>query len=204
MVRGLEGGRIFLDAEDHQDYVDRLCRVLPECGARCFAWALLSNHAHLVLQTDSGALSRVMQRLGGGHARRFNRRWERRGYVFMDRFRSRIVTNDADLIGLVRYVHRNPIEAGLVPSLDALGGYPWSAHAALVGRRDALPFEAVGEALSLFDDDVGAARAELLAWMARADEVGTSAVDSAAAVAGASSPAERIVWRLRGAAARGV
>ena len=80
----------------------------------------MPNHVHLVVQTDSGALSRAMQRLNTGYAVRFNRLRERRGYVFMDRFRSRIVNDDADLVGLIRYVHANPLEARLVPSLDAL------------------------------------------------------------------------------------
>jgi len=176
MVRGLDGAAIFLDVDDYQDFVDRLSRLLPECGARCFAWALMSNHAHLVLQTDAGALSRVMRRLNTGYAVRFNRGKARRGYVFMDRFRSRIVEGDADLIGLIRYVHLNPIEAGLVSSLDALAEYPWSGHGALTGARDALPFEAVERTLSLFDESPELARAELLGWMAREDAPGPSVV----------------------------
>jgi len=170
MVRGLDGAAIFLDGDDYQDFVDRLSRLLPECGARCFAWALMSNHAHLVLQTDAGALSRVMRRLNTGYAVRFNRGKGRRGYVFMDRFRSRLVEGDADLIGLIRYVHLNPIGAGLVSSLDALAEYPWSGHGALTGARDALGFEAVEQTLSLFDENPGRARTELLAWMARDSE----------------------------------
>jgi REP element-mobilizing transposase RayT len=170
MVRGLDGAAIFREVDDYQDFVDRLSRLLPECGARCFAWALLSNHVHLVLQTDTGALSRVLRRLNTGYAVRFNRRQGRRGYVFMDRFRSRIVENDADLMGLIRYVHRNPLEAGLVDSLDALAAFPWSGHGALVGARGGLAFEAVERTLSLFDEDPRRARAELLAWMARAEE----------------------------------
>jgi REP element-mobilizing transposase RayT len=187
MVRGVEGRPIFCDADDRQDFVDRLCRLFPECGARCFAWALMSNHVHLVLQTAAGALSRVMQRLNTGYAVRFNRLRERRGYLFMDRFRSRIVETDADLIGLIRYVHANPIEAGLVPSLEALAPYPWSGHGALVGARPALPFEAVEAALQLFDEDSGRARAELLAWMAR-DAEPPAAPAEAVAPAPASAP----------------
>jgi hypothetical protein len=111
-----------------------------------------------------------MRRLNTGYAVRFNRLRGRRGYLFMDRFRSRIVESDADLIGLIRYLHRNPIEAGMVQSLDELAAYPWSGHGALVGARDALPFEAVGAALSLFDEDPGRARLELLSWMAREED----------------------------------
>jgi REP element-mobilizing transposase RayT len=169
IVKGLDGARIFLDADDHQDFVDRLVRLLPECEARCLAWAIMPNHAHLALQTDRGELSRVMRRLNTGYAARFNRVYGRRGYVFQDRFRSRIVTGDADLIGLIRYVHRNPLEGGLVESLDALSRFPWSGHGALVGARPPLPFEAVSEALALFGDEPRRARAALLAWMARED-----------------------------------
>jgi len=167
MVHALGDALLFLDADDHQDFVDRLARLLPECDARCLAWVILPNHVHLVLQTDEGELSRVMRRLNTGYAIRFNRLHDRRGYVYRDRFLSRIVTGDADLIGLIRYVHRNPLEAGLVASLDALARFPWSGHGALVGARPPLPFEAVSDALSLFDGDPRRARTELLAWMAR-------------------------------------
>jgi REP element-mobilizing transposase RayT len=169
MLHALGGEALFLDAEDRQDFIDRVARILPECGARCFAWALMSNHAHLVLQSSSGVLSRVMRRLNTGYAVRFNRRHGRRGYVFMDRFRSRVVENEADLMGLIRYVHLNPQEAGLVSSLDALASYPWSGHAALIGARPAHPFEAVAAALSLFDPDAERARFAVLRWMARAE-----------------------------------
>jgi hypothetical protein len=113
-----------------------------------------------------------MRRLNTGYAVRFNRRHGRRGYVFMDRFRSRVVENEADLMGLIRYVHLNPQQAGTVSSLDALASYPWSGHAALVGARPAHPFEAVDAALSLFDPDAERARFAVLRWMARAEEDG--------------------------------
>lgn len=167
MVRGLDGAPIFIDADDCQDFVDRLIRLLPECETRCLAWAIMPNHAHLVLQTDRGELSRVMRRLNTGYAARFNRLHARRGYVFQNRFRSRIATDDADLIGLIRYVHLNPLEAGIVESLDSLARFPWSGHGALIGMRPPFPFEAVGDALALFGDEVRNARARLMAWMSR-------------------------------------
>jgi REP element-mobilizing transposase RayT len=167
MVRGLDGARIFLDADDYQDFVDRLARLLPECRARCLAWALMPNHAHLVLQTERGELSRVMRRINTGYASRFNRVYARRGYVFQNRFRSRVVTGDSDLTGLIRYVHLNPLEGGLCASLDDLSRYPWSGHGALAGHRPALGFEAVDEVLALFHPERRRGRARLLVWMAR-------------------------------------
>jgi putative transposase len=179
---------LFFCTDDFQDFVDRLCRLCLECGARLFAWVLMGNHIHLVVQTSTGALSRLMQRLNTGFAIRFNRRNGRRGYVLMNRFQSRIVEGDGDLINLVRYVHCNPLAAGMVGSLDALAAYPWAGHGALIGRRPALPFEAVGETLSLFDDDPTRARAELLTWMARMDVPDPTQPQIAPAVPPAASP----------------
>jgi REP element-mobilizing transposase RayT len=176
-------GALFFCVDDYQDFVDRLCHLCVECGVRCFAWVLMGNHAHLVIQTSAGTLSRFMQRLNTGFALRFNRRTGRRGYVLMSRFQSRIVEGDADLINLVRYVHGNPLAAGMVRSLDALAAYPWAGHGALVGRRAPLPFEAVAETLSLFGDDPVRARAALLAEMARGEPRETSVPVPAAAAA---------------------
>lgn len=187
MVRGLDGARIFFSVDDHQDFVDRLVRLLPECDARCFAWTLMPNHVHLVIQTQRGDLSRVMRRLNTGYAMRFNRSYERKGYLFQNRFRSRIVSGDADLIGLIRYVHLNPVEAGLVASPDALGSYPWCGHGALIGSRTALAFEAVAGTLGLFGDDPARARAALLAWMRRGAETGSPPTPTSMP-AGAAAP----------------
>jgi REP element-mobilizing transposase RayT len=178
MVRGLDGARIFLHADDYQDFVDRLARLLPECQTRCLAWALMPNHAHLVLQTEKGELSRVMRRINTGYAARFNRAYGRRGYLFQNRFRSRVVTGDSDLAGLIRYVHLNPLEGGLSASLDELARFPWSGHGALVGARPALGFEAVDEVLALFHPERLLGRARLLAWMAREEPPRTASVDA--------------------------
>jgi REP element-mobilizing transposase RayT len=179
---------LFLCVDDYQDFVERLRRLCLECGARLFAWVLMGNHVHLVVQTSTGSLSRLMQRLLTGFAIRFNRRNDQRGYVMMDRFQSRIVEGDADLMNLVRYVHCNPLAAGMVTSLDALAAYPWSGHAALVGARAPLPFEAAAETLSLFDHDLGRARAELISWMARTDLPDPTGSTEARDAPAASSP----------------
>ena len=172
MIHALGDDALFVDVDDRQDFVDRVARIFPECGARCFAWALMSNHVHFVVQTRGGVLSRVMRRLNTGYAVRFNRRHGRSGYVFMDRFKSRIAESDADLMTLIRYVHRNPLEAGIVGSLEALAAYPWSGHAALAGARPPHRFEAVEATLGLFGPDEQRARSELMLWMARAEGAG--------------------------------
>ena len=164
MVRGIERRQIFLGEEDRRDFVARLERLLPEEGWRCFAWVLMPNHVHLVLQGSWGGLSRLMARLGTGYALGFNRRHQRSGYLFQNRFKSRVVEDDADLMGLVVYAHRNPLVAGIVASAAELERFPWCGHGALVGSTPPRCFEAVRACLSLFGEDPALARRRLRAW----------------------------------------
>jgi REP element-mobilizing transposase RayT len=161
MMRGIERRPIFLDDADRQDFLRRLARLVPELGFRCFAWALMPNHVHLVLRSGSTRISRLMARLGTGYARHFNERYDRVGHLFQNRFRSRRASDDTDLMGLVLYVTRNPLEAGLVAHISKLEQFAWCGLGALVGRRTPHPFEAVAETLALFDDDPQRAQARV-------------------------------------------
>jgi putative transposase len=165
MVRGIERRRIFLGDVDRRDFVERLDQLLPEEQWRCFAWALMPNHVHLVLQSAHGGLSRLMARLNTGYARSFNLRHTRAGYLFQNRFKSRLVKDDRDLMGLVLYVHRNPITAGLVDSVEELERDPWCGYGALLGVRPARSFESVPATLQLFAEHSDEARRRIRARM---------------------------------------
>jgi len=165
MIRGIERRAIFFDDIDRAEFRDRLGEVIPDCGAVAFATAFMPNHVHLVIRSGDTPLSRLMSRLNTSYAVRFNRRHDRVGYLFQNRFKSRLVTGDDDLQGLLRYVHLNPVRGGLVAGLTALERYAWTSHGALMGRRRALPYEDVTGALSLFAADLSAARRRLRSWM---------------------------------------
>jgi REP element-mobilizing transposase RayT len=164
-ARAVEGRPIFADDSERRDFVRRLERLAAEARALFFAWALMGNHLHFVMRTGVLPLARFMHRLHTGFAARFNLLHARQGHVFQSRFNSRVVTSDADLMGVIRYVHRNPLEAGLVPDVEALENYPWCGHGALMGRRAPFAFEAVDEALSVFACDAATARERIRAWM---------------------------------------
>jgi REP element-mobilizing transposase RayT len=165
-ARGIDGRAIFLEEGDRLDLLERLSELLPEEGARCFAWAFMCNHVHFFLKTGETPLSKVMRRLNTGFALCFNRRHRRQGYLFQGRFGSRTVHDEAGVLTVMRYVLRNPLEAGIVPDLVALERFPWCGYGALVGARTALPFEAVQDALAAFGSDVPTARSRLRSWMA--------------------------------------
>jgi REP element-mobilizing transposase RayT len=133
MLRGIERSPIFLDDADREDFLRRLARLITELGFLCFAWVLMPNHVHLVIRSGPVRISRLMARLGTGYARYFNERHERVGHLFQNRFRSRRAIDDADLMGLVLYVTRNPLEAGLVADPLELERFPWCALGALMG-----------------------------------------------------------------------
>lgn len=135
IVRGIERRDIFNDDNDRQLFFDRFTKLLSETGVRCYAWALLSNHFHLLLMPTSTALSSFMRRLLTGYAVSFNRHNKRSGHLFQNRYKSIVCEEEAYLLELVRYIHLNPLRAGMVKSLEELDQYPWSGHAVLLGNR---------------------------------------------------------------------
>ena len=85
IVRGIERRKIFKDDTDRINLLDRLGKVFSETGTKCFAWALIPNHFHLLLRTGACLLATVMRRLLTGHAMNFNRRHRRSGRLFPNR-----------------------------------------------------------------------------------------------------------------------
>ena len=167
MVRGIERRAIFHSDADRIDFLERLDRLIPELGFRCFGFALMSNHVHLVLRSGSVGLSRLMTRLNSGYARAFNLRHDRCGYVFQNRFKSRLIESDSELLGVVTYVCRNPLEGGILGSIDELAGWPWSSFSALVGERLPWSFESTSETLGLMEATPDKAREVLRGRVAR-------------------------------------
>ena len=165
MIRGSERRRIFHDTEDYEDFLARLDRLVPELGFLVYTWVLMPNHGHFALQTGPVPLPRLMARLATGYAVTFNRRHQRVGHLLQNRYRSRLVEDDRDLLGLIRYIHGNPLRAGLVPSAEALVGFPWCGYAALTGERPARPFEAPTATLRLLAEEPAEARQHLRHWM---------------------------------------
>lgn len=136
IVRGIERCDIFNDDSDRQLFLDRFSKLLSETGVRCYAWALLSNHFHLLLMPTTTTLSSFMRRLLTGYAVLFNRHNKRSGHLFQNRYKSIVCEEESYLLELVRYIHLNPLRAGMVNSLEELDQYPWSGHSVLLGKQN--------------------------------------------------------------------
>lgn len=128
IVRGIERRRVFESDRDREDFLARLEKIILEGKAKCFAWALIPNHAHILLRTGSTLLSKMMRRLLTGYAVSFNLRYERAGHLFQNRYKSIVCEEDSYLLELVRYIHLNAIRGGLVAGIEKLDRYPWSGH----------------------------------------------------------------------------
>lgn len=135
IVRGIEKRKIFLDETDRLLFITRLSSLLTSTETECLAWALIPNHFHLLLRSGASGLASFMRRLLTGYAISFNKRHNRVGHLFQNRYKSIVCEEDTYLLELVRYIHLNPLRARIVSSLDELDCYPWSGHAVLVGNH---------------------------------------------------------------------
>ena len=134
MGRGIEATKIFRNKNDREDFLARLT-VLQRSGALAvYAWALMPTHFHLLVRSGQQPLGKSMRRLLTGYAINFNFRHKRHGHLFQNRYKSVVCQEEPYLLELTRYIHLNPLRAGLVPDLKALHDYPWTGHAALMDR----------------------------------------------------------------------
>lgn len=149
IARGLERREIFTNKTDYEDFLSRVESALEKSPNQLLAWALMPNHFHFLIRTGSGGLSRFMRRLMSGYAVAFNARHRRSGYLFQNRFKSIICQEDPYFTELVRYIHLNPMRAGVVKTLSELDLYPYCGHSALMGKISR-PWQATETVLDRF------------------------------------------------------
>ena len=135
IARGIERRKIFFDSADRDNFLKRLGIILTETRTPCFAWTLIPDHLHLLLRTGSTPIATVMRRLLTGYAVTFNRRHRRHGQLFQNRYKSILCQEDLYLLELVRYIHLNPLRAGIVKELKELDKYPYCGHSVLMGKN---------------------------------------------------------------------
>jgi putative transposase len=114
IARGNNRQEIFHDDEDRRAYLERLGLYLGEGGVTIYCFCLMSNHVHLLVEVGERSLSQVMQRLLTWHARHHSVKYKRVGHLFQGRYKAILCDKDAYLLELVRYIHLNPVRAGLV------------------------------------------------------------------------------------------
>src|SRR5688572_11980356 len=125
MNRGRARQPTFIDDADDQAFLDTLTEAHRLWGIEVFAYSLMGNHYHLCLRTPKGNLSRGMRHVDGIYTQRFNRRHRRDGTLFRGRYKAILIDADEYLAAVVRYIHLNAVEAGLVKIPEE---YRWASH----------------------------------------------------------------------------
>lgn len=167
-ARGIERKDIFRDDADRNEFLARLDQALSSANCRCYAWALMPNHVHLLLRPGNQPLANAMRRLLTGYAIHFNRRHRRVGYLFQNRFKSILCQEDVYFLQLIRYIHLNPVRAGLLQNVGSLENYPWTGHPVLLGKKQ-VPWQDTGDVLSRFSSQKNRAVKAYLRYMGEAE-----------------------------------
>ena len=135
ILRGIERKPIFKDNTDRDEFLKRIDLIFSDTSTPCYAWSLMSNHVHLLIRTTDAPLATLMRRLLTGYAIAFNRRHRRHGQLFQNRYKSILCQEEAYLLELTRYIHLNPLRAGIVRDLTSLDGYQYTGHSVLMGKQ---------------------------------------------------------------------
>ena len=155
ILRGNGGQDVFLSDEDRYRFYLLLQEGTCRFGYRVHAFCLMTNHIHLALQSGDIPLSRGMQNLSFRYTRWINWRQKRTGHLFQGRYKAVLVDGDSYLLELVRYIHLNPVRAGMVTDPEE---YPWSGHRACLGK-ELLPWLTTDWMLEQFGKSAAKARA---------------------------------------------
>jgi putative transposase len=132
IVRGNARQQIFFENADYLRLLRFIGEGVKKYNHRIHAFCLMPNHIHMAIQVGDISLSRIMQNLCFRYTQWVNRRQERVGHLFQGRYKAVLVDADSYLLELVRYLHLNPVRAGMVKSPEA---YPWSSHLAYLGEK---------------------------------------------------------------------
>lgn len=130
VLRGISRQLLFEGTEEFEQFIDIVARYRDAMGFSVLAWCLMGNHVHLLIQDHDGVLSQAMKRICITFAQAHNRRTGHVGHVFQDRFHSKPIGSDAQLLACVRYIHDNPQKAGICDRAN----YRWSSYREYVGR----------------------------------------------------------------------
>ncbi len=125
MLRGINQQDIFENEEDKTKFIETLKTYKAISGYKIYAYCLMDNHLHLLLKVEEEDLDLIFKRIAGSYVYWYNWKYYRRGHLFQDRFKSEPVEDDGYFLTVLRYIHQNPMKAGLCKNL---GEYIWSSY----------------------------------------------------------------------------
>ena len=131
MARGINKQNIFIDDFDRQKFLDFILKFNENSDCIIYGYCLMNNHIHLLFHEKEGNISDFMKKVNGSYAQYFNNKYERVGHLFQGRFKSEPVDTEQYLHTVLRYIHQNPLKAGLVDNIEL---YKWSSYGEYIGK----------------------------------------------------------------------
>ena len=153
IVRGNQQQALFSGDTDRMAYLELLSRYKKKCGFILYAYVLMNNHIHLLVETPEAPISKIMQMLNFTYAQYFNRKYGKVGHLFQGRYKSFLCDRDQYLLSLVRYIHLNPVRAKIAKEPYV---YKWSSHGEYMGKNGGMVD--VDRVLRLFSENKALAR----------------------------------------------
>ncbi len=125
MLRGINQQQIFEDEEDYQKFIEIVKTYQAICEYRVYAYCLMGNHIHLLMEFKKEPIEQVFKRIGSKYVYWYNVKYQRKGHLFQDRFKSEPVDDDPYFLTVIRYIHQNPVKAGLCKKVE---DYKYSSY----------------------------------------------------------------------------
>ena len=147
VAHGVDMRALFSDDLDHGRFVNILAEVSQIHDWHCLAFCLMTTHYHLLVEERESPLSKVMHLVNSRYSWHVNARFARRGHVFEGRYRDRVVTGEPHLLEAIRYIARNPCNAGICSAPEA---WRWSSYPALIGVASPWSFVHASRVLAWF------------------------------------------------------
>jgi len=145
MLRGINRQDIFEDDEDRQKFMETLRQYKEKIGYELYGYCLMSNHVHLLLKEGKESFSVTMKRISSSYVYWYNWKYKRCGHLFQERYKSEVVEDDEYLLTVLRYIHQNPVKAGIEKDIAE---YKWSSHNAYMRNKEIIDIEFILKILS--------------------------------------------------------
>ncbi len=160
IVRGNQRQDIFIDDHDRAEYLKRLKHYKKEHGFILYAYVLMPNHVHLLIETINAPVSKIMQLINFTYTRYFNKKYGKVGHLFQGRYKSFLCDRDEYLLALVKYIHLNPLRAKMV---ERPHDYKWSSHHDYISGSSGIVN--TDKVLCLFSERISEARKRYIDFM---------------------------------------
>lgn len=147
MVRGINRQAIFEDDKDYSKMIEIIQKCKEKSEFKFYGYCLMANHVHFLMSEGTEAISLTMQKINSTYANWYNRKYDRFGHLFQERYKSEPVEDVAYMLIVLRYIHQNPIKAGITKTVE---DYKWTSYYEYISRQKVIDTEFI---LALFDLD---------------------------------------------------